>query len=141
MPRLQEKERLKVIELKAKGFTNTDIAKIVNFAARQLSPIFGMQYQEHCTIKDLPRPGRPRKMSVSDIRYLKLALSACKFDTAAEAKRNMFQDVSVQTVRRELKRLGADRAHCEASKPPLKRRSQKGIESTKSMNFDFNRYK
>ena len=117
MPRLQEKDRLKVIELKGQGLSNAAIARIVNCSPPAVAN-FWNKYQSKSTIKDLPRPGRPRKMSASDTRYLKRALDAGKFETAVEARSNMFQGVSVQTVRRALKRLGA-RAYCKDSKPLL----------------------
>jgi hypothetical protein len=74
--------------------------------------------------KEAPRPGRPRKMTLQDVKYAALVLARSKALNANISQRTCFPSVSVVTLRRYLHKHSL-RAYCRCQVPLLVSRVRK----------------
>jgi transposase len=116
MARLTEAQRLQVIALKGGRLKNREVARQVGCSDKQVARVW-KKYQEHGTIQDLPRSGRPKVYTPRDLRLLRHGILNDQFDTAVEARRDLLPHLEVATVRRLLHQIGARDYH--KTKKPL----------------------
>lgn len=74
--------------------------------------------EERGHTKDLPKPGRPRKIDAKTQRVLGRTLRSGAAETAVELHRDILPTVSTETIRHSLRKLGLD-AHKKIKKPML----------------------
>ena len=92
--------------LRAEGWTLREIAETVGRDPSTVSRI-AQEYSKRPDFYSVkPKPGRPRKMMDTDVRYCARALAKVEVKTAADVQRKIFPHVSSQTIRRELANYG-----------------------------------
>ena len=86
--------------------TQAKVAHDLNLAPQTVSS-FLSRYDQRKSADNLPRPGSPRKLTESDIRYLvRTAESETHVPLAEIAINTTFSNVSTQTLRRRLREVG-----------------------------------
>lgn len=119
---LTERERLRVVQLKAGGDSHRTIAQKVGCSNSTVSALI-RKVNEEGTIRDKERTGRPRKTTMKDDRYIALLAKQDPCQTSkqiADTVSSGVASVSHYTVLRRLKEKGI-RSRIQRSKPLLTR--------------------
>ena len=106
MRHLSEEERVEIVALKRAGLINAQIARRIKCSASTLQQVLDKFHKYH-TVRDLPKPGRPKVLGRWERQQLRNGIYRNEFDNAEEARRNLSLQCSTRTVRRELARIGA----------------------------------
>ena len=93
------------IEGRSESKSHPEISKELSIPHRTVSN-FLKQLKLRENKENLPRPGRPRKSSRSDDRYLVYAAEADTDQTLKELRNTTNIDISIQTIRRRLREAG-----------------------------------
>lgn len=120
MRHLTQQQRIKIVELRSKKWTFAKIASSIGCTLSTVHAVWN-KYQKYEDVKDLPRPGRPPKVSERDLRKLKRSVAKGEFDTAPEFRKHVMPHVSVRTVQLKLHDIGA-KAYKKQRKPALTER-------------------
>ncbi|KAJ7837452.1 hypothetical protein B0H13DRAFT_1458876, partial [Mycena leptocephala] len=102
--------KCRIVEMKKAGKKTRDIQKTLSghrkLTTRTIDRIWD-RYGEKESYYDVGhRTGRPRKMDDRDRHIAKRQLANCNAQNATELQRGWFPDISVDTVKRELRDLG-----------------------------------
>ena len=93
------------IEGRSESKSHPEISKELSIPHRTVSN-FLKQLKLRENKENLPRPGRPRKSSRSDDRYLVYAAEADTDQTLKELRNTTNIDISIQTIQRRLREAG-----------------------------------
>jgi len=107
MPRLSKETRTKAIQLLKTGLPLRKVANILNCSFKAIHKI-KIKFNDTGSIRDMSKPGRPRKTSVYDDRKLKLKALKNRFLSAPQvrAECNYQSYISVRTTQRRLREFG-----------------------------------
>ena len=121
MPYTSASKRTAVVCMKASGLTNRQISDKENISLGTVSNI-NRAWRETGNIHTIkPKTGRPPKMTDDDIHKAVEMLSTSRAKDAANLQRQFFPHISIDTIRKALKRAGLQ-AYVRQSKPLLTKR-------------------
>lgn len=113
-------KKARIVQLKALGLTDRDIANKENVNHSTVSRINARYAVTRDFYDKRPRSGRPRKIDTYNTRIaLRMLANGTARDTT-DLKRKQFPTISVDTVRRQLKRAGLN-GRVRRKKPLLRR--------------------
>jgi transposase len=98
--------RAQIIDLIDQGHSTYDVAQRVLRHPTTVARIYARYHQNHNFYHTKCKPGRPRKLSPSDIQYVLNLLARRKARNIAELQRAYFPNTSAESIRRALRGLG-----------------------------------
>jgi transposase len=115
-------QRKLTISYHEEGFSEREIGRILNIPKSTVHDIV-RRYKTEDRIHSIPQKGKPRKLTDYDTQFLKREIennpevSAPKLSTALSDRKK--EDISAETVRRALKRMGCKRSRTARRKKPF----------------------
>lgn len=98
--------RARIVDYIDSGLSTYEVARRVMHHPTTVARVYKRYYQNHDFYHSKSKPGRPRKLTRSDVQFAALMLAQNKARNVTELQQKYFKGVSAETLRQALKKIG-----------------------------------